>query len=109
MEKREKGLNEKIQKIEESLLKNNQKISEYKAKITKLQKKNSKLSLLCVRAERILMISERRLIKAEEVNTEEWFIVRDMKIEIDEFFIETLKTLVSYNNNLFLRSRTTCW
>ena len=43
MEKREKGLNEKIQKIEESLLKNNQKISEYKAKITKLQKKNSKL------------------------------------------------------------------
>ena len=34
-------MNEKIQKIEESLLKNNQKISEYKAKIAKLQKSNS--------------------------------------------------------------------
>ena len=36
-------MNEKIQKIEENLLKNNQKISEYKAKIAKLQKRNSKL------------------------------------------------------------------
>ena len=36
-------MNPKIQKIEESILKNNQRISDCKAKISELQKRNAKL------------------------------------------------------------------
>ena len=62
-------MNEKIQKIEECLLKNNQKISEYKAKIAKLQKRNSKLE------------AEKSSMKNEEIIA----FMRESGKDIDDF------------------------